>query len=78
MFKKHLRHIVKEIEEYMEDGVPMAVIGRAANLCPSTITNLLGGETHEPRYSTIWKLARLVGLEIGLEKPKAAKRKKAA
>lgn len=83
MFKKHLRFIVKEISEYMEDGVPMAVIGRAADLCPSTITKLLDGDTHEPRYSTIWKLAKLVGLEIELEKSrtkvaKTTKRKKAA
>ena len=70
-----LEEIFKEADKKNISNEQLAV---KANLSPSTVYNIASYKTMLPQYSTIWKLAKAVGmkLQLVLEAAKGKKKSK--
>jgi len=53
-------------------------LGEKAKLCPATIYRLAHRITKEPRFSTVWKLCKAVGLTLTVAQQKAMRKRRAA
>lgn len=71
-FKRHLREVVSEIFEAAYDmdicNFTEEELAAKAGLAVTTVWRLRTGQTKEPRYSTIFKLAKAVKMDLGLLK----------
>jgi DNA-binding phage protein len=76
MFEKALKQIVRTLKEYHhQHGISLNHLADEADLCWGTVERLLTHETKQPRFSTIVKIARALGLEVVLKEVKAAQAK---
>lgn len=64
MFKRYLKLIVREIcsKAFGELGLTEEELAREADLAPSTVYKLRTGRTQDPRFQTMFKLCRVVGM----------------
>lgn len=76
MFRAELHYIIISLMDAIEaTNSTWTEAARAADLCYATVARLRDGKTRDPKFQTIWKLSKLVGLQPILEnRPK--KRKK--
>jgi len=65
-FTDWITEVCEEVYEYASDalGWSMKRLADNANLHPTTVYKILGGETRNPQALTVWKMAHAVGLEF--------------
>lgn len=79
MFQAELKAIIATITECIDElDSSVTEAAESADLHPSTLYKLFRGETKDPKFKTIWKLAKLVGMECILSERQQVRRRKGA
>ena len=73
-FAGFLKVIKNTLRDLAIDGeLSFREVAELAGLSTSTVCNLFDGTTKDPKLKTIWKLGRLMGLEIEMQKAMGGK-----
>lgn len=64
LFERELKQIVGEMQDYLDNEMTYKDLGHLADLSPDTISRLVQGKTKDPKFKTIWKLAKVAGVSV--------------